>query len=84
MTIFVFKTNDEEIAFVDTDFVLGAVLNNYQESILITLNTREVAIHIENEKDRKSEFLRLTTAIQESDEAKEELHTFMISGGQSH
>ena len=88
MKSFIFKSNDEELALVDLHAVIGVELCNHQECITIRFDsvTDKMSVLIENAKDRSSEFLRLTTAIQSmQDEDMAEGAIFMqVMGNQSH
>ena len=72
MNAFIFQSNDEQLALVDIHSIVNADFCNIQECITVGFNSGErVSVRIENKLDRASEFLRLTTAIQE-DQYKEE------------
>ena len=84
---FIFKSQDEEVAAVDLQGISSVELNNPQECIKIeSYHTGRLCVVIENLKDRNSEFLRLTTAMQKQadDEANEELMFINAFSGKSH
>ncbi len=70
MKAFIFKSQDEEIALVDLHGVSSVELCNHQECIKVGFYGSEpTTVHIENDKDRNGEFLRITTAIQSMQDA---------------
>ena len=84
---FIFKSQDEEVAAVDLQGISSVELNNPQECIKIeSYHTNSLCVVIVNDKDRNSEFLRLTTAMQKQadDEANEELMFISAFSGKQH
>ena len=81
MSLFIFKTEDKEVAGVDLSQLIYWELIDSQECIALSFyGGGESGVHIANEKDRQMEFLRLTTALQALDESRDCLSEMFIFG----